>query len=574
MRIRPALLVLSASLASTGAWAAPSKVEARTVVASVSVFLDQAAVGRKAEADIPAGDSIVLLHGFPASLVRDSLTARGTAASPVQIGSVDIRPVAQAATADGSRQANIRDRIRALDEKIRLQDSALAGFQAEKDMVSRYVGAVPADRAQAKDAQPGTAVPGPEQWKDAWSAVHQGATDSEAGRLQALSERSDLMEQRAALVAEFNLVSGKAPVSSAPSLDVAVAVHADEPAHLSLDLSYQTPDASWHPVYEARFDSKAGRMVLREEAVVTQRTGDDWIDVALTLSTARPSSGVEAPRPSTITVGLAKPVSYPGSGIGGMASSGSASSRMEDTSMLSAAPAPVLASRSFVAPVQAQDTSAIFDTSGLAVDYKIPGPTTIRSDGTEHRVFIADTAQDAVLEVQVVPHLEARAYLQARFSSKSDVPLMPGQVALYLDGVFVGRTGMALLRPAQEAVLPFGPDDQVQVTYEPQTVASAKEGWAITGHTAVVTRQARFSVHSFHPQAVPVTVLEELPVSNTDDLKVDMSADPAPDSLAFGGKQGQVAWTYSAKAGETRQFRFGYSLRAPDGMQITGLPRN
>jgi len=60
---------------------------------------------------------------------------------------------------------------------------------------------------------------------------------------------------------------------------------------LSVELTYVVSGAGWQPLYDVRLLETDERQALQVGylAQVTQRTGEDWPDVALTLSTARPS---------------------------------------------------------------------------------------------------------------------------------------------------------------------------------------------------------------------------------------------------------------------------------------------
>ena len=62
-------------------------------------------------------------------------------------------------------------------------------------------------------------------------------------------------------------------------------------------MSYRVTGANWTPVYEARLTAAADKpeISLVRRAELRQRTGEDWSDVALTLSTTRSAGGTRAP---------------------------------------------------------------------------------------------------------------------------------------------------------------------------------------------------------------------------------------------------------------------------------------
>ena len=67
------------------------------------------------------------------------------------------------------------------------------------------------------------------------------------------------------------------------------------------------------------------------------------------------------------------------------------------------------------------------------------------------------------LMVHAVPALAETAFLQASFKHAEDAPLLPGRVSIYRDGVFVGRSPMALAAKDEAVRLGFGADEKVKV---------------------------------------------------------------------------------------------------------------
>src|SRR4029077_14069686 len=60
------------------------------------------------------------------------------------------------------------------------------------------------------------------------------------------------------------------------------------------------------------------------------------------------------------------------------------------------------------------------------------------------------------LAVRAVPVTDPTAFLEASFKQGEDAPLLPGRVAIYRDGVFVGRGQMAGAGKDEMVRLGFG----------------------------------------------------------------------------------------------------------------------
>jgi hypothetical protein len=80
----------------------------------------------------------------------------------------------------------------------------------------------------------------------------------------------------------------------------------DLPA-IRLHLDYLVPGARWAPAYALRFDEGMTGAVLSARAIVAQDTGEDWRQVALTLSTAEAQVWNELPDLASIRIGRRQP---------------------------------------------------------------------------------------------------------------------------------------------------------------------------------------------------------------------------------------------------------------------------
>ncbi|HYO66203.1 MAG TPA: mucoidy inhibitor MuiA family protein, partial [Archangium sp.] len=66
---------------------------------------------------------------------------------------------------------------------------------------------------------------------------------------------------------------------------------------------YVTTGARWFPAYELRLEPEANRVQVAFSGRVSQQTGEDWEDAALTLSTALPATATLAPELATWKIG-------------------------------------------------------------------------------------------------------------------------------------------------------------------------------------------------------------------------------------------------------------------------------
>lgn len=562
----PRHLALALSVAALPALAQePPRLPVAAPPVAVTIHPDQASVTREAAVDLPAGESLLVLPGIPAGVLRDSVTARGRAAALVELGAVELRQAGFDPRPAERRRAEAADRRRAIEDEIAAIDVRIAAWQAQLALIER-LGAGFTDRERRPPAQGEAprAAADPALWRQAWDAVRAG-TEEAAEQMRALRLQKREAEARKSAVEAEIFALGAQP---AGTFEIAVAVRAEQATRLELSVTYQLRGAAWQPVYAARLDTATGRLALRQEAIVTQRTGEDWEGVALALSTARPSAEARAPelRPWRIT--LADPEAEARRREAAMAMM-----QQETQRMRSAAPGAAPASP---APAPMRDVAAPAATlvaSGFAVEYRLPGRASIRADGSERRLRIEDSEVEATMAVRAVPRLDPRGFLEARFPHPAPAPTLPGRAALYLDGVFVGSTALPLLRPQEEVRLAFGADDRIRIAYAPQAQRRGTEGSLLTGRTATRGAEALITLKSFHRRPMEVTVLDQVPVSGEDQLVVTPIAEPAPSARDIDNRPGVLAWTMTLAPGEERRIRVGWTVTSPRDREVFGLER-
>ncbi len=137
--------------------------------------------------------------------------------------------------------------------------------------------------------------------------------------------------------------------------------------------------------------------------------------------------------------------------------------------------------------IAAEEREAAVDSGGFQVLFHIPERVSIAADEGAKSFRLASTTIAPELIVRATPALDSTGFLEASFKHDEDAPLLPGRIAIYRDGIFVGRGQMALIAKEQPVRLGFGADDRVKIE---RTVLNRSEG--ATGLiTTVEDRPAR-----------------------------------------------------------------------------------
>jgi uncharacterized protein (TIGR02231 family) len=360
---------------------------------------------------------------------------------------------------------------------------------------------------------------------------------------------------------------------------VKINVTAEASLEAKLVLRYQVNGANWQPFYDARLatgdGANAPKLTLTRRAAVTQRTGEDWDDVRLSLSTTQPGTSTSAPDPGMLSVNFG--LEYSPAAIRALrAPAPQTEDKAAEALTESAARRPVFGGgdkaiydRLAPEPVAATETQAQAAISAFQAMYRIGGKTTVKTSGDTKRLLIAVEDADTSTFVRAAPRFDRTAYLHAKIAlAKTSSPLLPGAVSLFRDGVYVGNGWLPQLSPGETRELGFGADERVKVQW---IVAADKTSETGTfSKSRVQERSYAITVKNLHARAMDIEVIGRMPVSLQDDIKVDFSVTTGPQPAAAEGedKRGVFRWTLKAEPGEEKKLAYGIRVTSPAGKSI------
>jgi uncharacterized protein (TIGR02231 family) len=540
-----AVIAIVAAMPATAA-----EIEAGSQIDAVTVYPDGATVTRLIKLDLPAGDSTLLARDFPLTLDPSSLRIEGEGGARLVIGAVDARPPLPAPPAN---LPQIDRRIEALRDSRTALDGEIASATARRKFAERFADASPAGLGEKGEARPLS------EWRAAFAAIAEEVATADNTVRAAQIKQRDIDHEITRLEAERNATPPK-------KLEVRIDLNAEAAAPALLRVTYAVRGARWTPAYDARLDTagKEGKpsLELIRRAEIVQTTGEDWADVALAVSTVRTALGGSAPDLRPLIVRYPAPAAPPRPVAGMMRDQLASNSAPQDGEARSLDKA-----RS----KQAEEQQAVLDASGFQVVFRIPGRIAVPAGQGSKSFRIASAAIAPELMVHAVPALAETAFLQASFKHAEDAPLLPGRVSIYRDGVFVGRSPMALAAKDELVRLGFGADEKVKVA---RTVVRRIEGTAgLIGSSKTDEREFKTVIRNAHAFAIRVAIEDQLPVSETEDIQVEMlPVSTPPTARDLRDRRGVMEWAFEAKPGETREIKFGWRVRWPKDKAVQFMP--
>ncbi|UVO27814.1 mucoidy inhibitor MuiA family protein [Bradyrhizobium arachidis] len=545
-------LVLVTAAAAAPSWAAD--VDANSAIDAVTVYPDGGSITRVIALDLPSGDSTLVAKDFPPTLDPSSLRVEGEGGAKLTIGSIDARPPRAAPPIN---LPEIDKRIQALkDERGNLQGSIDAA-NARRKFAERFAEASPAGIGEKGEARPIS------EWRAAFAAVAEEIATADTAIREATRKQRDIDRQIGQLEAER---SAKPPSKLEVRIDVAAAAA----TKATLRVTYNVRNARWLPLYDARLDTgtkdRKPQLELVRRAEITQATGEDWSNVSLGVSTVRVSRGGSAPElnslvvkypqiPKPLALGTASDMAMPAQPM---------TRQAQSPAMAKAAEAPEQRER-------ADEQQANAEIGDFQAVYQISGRVSLGANEGAKSLLISSMTVTPDLAIRAAPVVDPTAYLEASFKLAEDTNLLPGKVAIFRDGTFVGRSKFSTAARNDAIRLGFGADDKIKIE---RTVIRQNEGTAgVIASSKTDARSFRTVVRNGHDFPIRIAIEDQLPVSENEDIAVEMlpSTTP-PTSTNLHDKRGVLEWAFEAKPAEVKEIKFGWRIRWPKDKGIVMTP--
>ncbi len=615
------LYILAVTLAATVWIAAAAAAETQSVtqagaVEQVTLYRGQALVSRTIPIEAARGNIELVVPDLPANVVPESLFAEGAEGLQVRAVRYRTRAVGEAP----------REEVRKLDDQIAALQAAQQEIAATQQLVAQHM--------QYLDKLEGFVAP------TATAELTKGVLDAEqlqqlteftfTRRTEAMKQQLDLQQRLQKLGEEMNLLQRQRAEltdgSSKTVREAVVFIDKRVDAAESVTLNYLTGGCGWSPSYNFRAQADAAVVQAEYNAIVYQRSGEDWNNVELTLSTASPVLSAKGPGLAPFEISLASavyagpaqqslpdlfeanqpPNAQPGlKPAGSYASPGKVAEQVKDirqqreqaqqgqsTAYGSKAnldnawqfnraaneyqvlelvgQADVLRSLQQESPASAE---------GPSINYQLQNRISMASRDDQQIVRIMRADLEGELYHVATPVLTTYVYREAEVVNTSDENLLGGPINVYLDGRFVGRGEIGTVARGQTFVLGFGADPQLRARRE-----LVDKDETTQGGNRVLSFDYRLTIENYKQQPVDVRVTDRLPFAEREnEIKVTLDtgehklADD-PFYLRRERPRGILRWDVEVPAGAAGEdaavVDYDYTLEFARNLQITSPQGN
>jgi uncharacterized protein (TIGR02231 family) len=393
-----------------------------------------------------------------------------------------------------------------------------------------------------------------------------------ASTATALARRREIaarkrVAQRELDAAVERLAGAEQPGPPAVFAEVCVLLEAAAATEAEIELTYHVTLASWRPLYDLVLDGE--KLKVSYLAEITQRTGEDWPEVTLVLSTTRQGQSQALPELSPWYIGRPQPRRVPASGM--LRASSMAQESAPDAPAPDEPGAVPFAAKAPPRPGPPRPQARMLAAeptegeSGAGFSYTVARPLAVPGDAGPHKTLVARFNADAVLDYLTVPVLAPEAYLRATVTNGA-LLLLPGRARIFHGAQFVGETHLDTVAPGEEFDVQLGVDDQIKVERKLRRRSTTK---ALLGGTRTIDIAYEITVDNHRERKATVSVHDHIPVSTDGDIKVRARETTPPPAET--DDLGELSWNLALAPRQSATIKHRFTVEHPAQITVTGL---
>ena len=194
--------------------------------------------------------------------------------------------------------------------------------------------------------------------------------------------------------------------------------------------------------------------------------------------------------------------------------------------------------------------------------YRIEDKYSLETDGKTTTIGIKQFEIPAQYDYYTAPKLDASVFLSAKIPNWQDYDLQSGEVSLYFEGTYLGKTYLDLGSVADTLSLSLGKDNGIKIARKLVKEFSTRK---FIGSTRTEIKDYEISVRNNKKVAVTIRVSDQVPVSTNKEITVEDVK--APDGQ-LDKDTGIVTWTITLQPGQEKKLNLGYSVKYPKDRKV------
>ncbi|MDY6822999.1 MAG: mucoidy inhibitor MuiA family protein [Thermodesulfobacteriota bacterium] len=306
--------------------------------------------------------------------------------------------------------------------------------------------------------------------------------------------------------------------------------------------TYFFPECGFKPFYRLNAHMEKGEITFSWNADIWQRTGRDWKNATIVLTTARPAFDLAPPDLSPWILREQKPVF-------------TRKKTMADTARYAGSP------RREQALAEAPAAKTVQKSRKQTTTEWLLGKRSI-SAGDPRRIHIEDTALPAEFVHLLRPSETEKSFVRAAINLDEPLQAPRGDAIFMIEGTMVGQSSFSV--QAQDADLFFGTDPLVTAERTLVEKKKGKEGFIRNEQT----HDLKWETNLENAHAYSVETRVETPAPRGRDKAIEITRELTPPASKAASTPDVLVWELTVPGGETLTIREAVTITAPSSMDL------
>ena len=542
--------------------------EASSTIDRVMVYADRSLVTRVTKStNLTKGIYEVTLRDLPANIQDDSVRASSHNPNDLKIIGLDIktyqleRPPEEKTRLLQEQLQNLQDNLRTIADKLRLLQMEKEYLIGAKETFFRSAG----ETEKQKESQESPPRLMPKDYDEMLKYyLDKLAANANAVQSEELKHRE--IDKKIILAKDELSKSGIGAQTILPHKKlVKINLEVLKDGSYDLELSYINYGVRWQTSYDVRVLTENKEMEITSYGVVSQSSGEDWLNTQLSFSTAQPALQGWLPElPPLFATVPEKVQTAQYSSYQGQQMSQSEINRNELSNFSLQPKFRMIQNNGNVS----QQVEQIMFNQYLPTDaasnygtviFQTPKRVDIMADGAPHRTSLWQQKFPVKFEYITIPKLSPYVYLKALGTNKMEVPILRGNINVFMGSDFIGNSQTTGILPGEEFELTLNVDENIRITRKLEE--KAEQGPGFLGSTKKLTYSFLVKLENYRKENVTVTVVDQIPTSQDKDVTVELGK--SSDKPLEQEKDGKLKWRFELKPKETKELTFSFSVSVP-----------
>ena len=507
--------------------------EAHSVVSEVTLFRDRASVKRLRKVSLPKGATTVVFHDVTPLADLESLKA--SLSEKKELTLMGIRTESEYAVKSGNKGLETwidkrKSAERKRQEIVNQVNLLIQGNQNLNLLTQHYRDSFSLNLHQNTWTKGGF-----EAFVQFLTSQSDRLNGSWAKLYEAYHAVSKDLEEASAHVQTLTSASDR------HTLTVSVDLLADSSVTANVEIQYLVSHCGWSSAYDVRVKSSEDRAAVEQYAFVWQKSGEDWSDVALTLSNVQSELRPEIPSisPYTLSYREAAKVQTTISGATDSASS--------------------------LTVGNSKEPSTEGAEKGIEKNFKVPGLQTIRDGMARTRVFIARKDSSYSERLELVGAEYDRVFRKGDLENPFDWDLEAGPASVYYNGDFLQQSTLDRVAKGNHFGINAGVDHDFQVS---RWVEDKIEKPGIIDTKKHFLRGVHVSLRNFSARRKSVRVYEQVPISEIKEVVVETKK-TSPGIKEDAANPGWRYWDVAAASRNSETISMNLDVAVPSSFNFS-----